>query len=173
MFIGGDMQMKISGMLYLLGFLCLIGVTIPRFKVLRLDKIIGVYLIGVFSINLYFLYTLYTVLDTMVPDSSQVMLFAVKSLALILLAFLAFGVYLSTQSKQSVLFLIGIIFMMFSSAMEYINLYYVYHWSFEMLGEILYVSSLYFIFRYIMSNNKIKKAAKINETFASSDNILA
>ncbi|WP_299550228.1 hypothetical protein [Seonamhaeicola sp.] len=145
---------------------------LTKFKVLRLDKIIGVYLIVVFGISMYFLYTLYNVLNMIVTDSSEVLIFTVKSLSLIILAFVAFGVYLSTQSKKSVIFLVGVIFIIFSTILNYINLYYIYHWSFEMLDRMLYVSGLYFMFRYMMMfERKAKKVTVVKENYAS-DNML-
>ena len=170
-FFTGTAYVKISSILYFLGYLYLIGMILPNFKILRLDKIITIYLITVFSISIYFLYTLYNMLNLVISDGSEVLIFAVKNLVLIILSFIAFGVYLSNQSKSSVIFLVAIICVVFSTLMRYINLYYIYHWSFEMLGGMLYVSGLYFMFRYMIIQRKIKKII-VEKTGYASNNIL-
>ncbi|NMH89449.1 hypothetical protein [Flavivirga algicola] len=167
-FFSNETFVKVSSILYFLSYLYLIAIAAPKFKLLKVDKLIGVYLLGVFLINVFFLYTLYSILKVIIPDNMEVLLFGLKSLSLIVLAFVSFGVYLNTQSKQSILFLIAVIFIIFSTILNYINLYYLYHWSFEMLQRTLYGVGLYFIFRYIIADNKYKKTIyKIRERFAS------
>ena len=102
------------------------------------------------------------------------LLFGIKSLSLIVLTFVSFGVYLYTQTKQSELFLTGAIFIGFSVIMNYINLYYLYNWSFVLLQRVLYAVGLFIIFKFIMMTNVDRgpKPIQINEHY-SSDNILA
>ena len=156
-FFSNETFVKISSILYFLSYLYLIVMVIPKFKLLKVDKLIGVYLFGVFVINIFFLYTLFSILKVIIPDGTEVLLFGLKSLSLIVLAFISFGVYLNTQTKQSILFLVAVIFMAFSTILNYVNLYYLYHWSFEMLYRALYGVGLYFIFRYTIADNKYKK----------------
>ncbi len=148
---------KVSSILYFLSYLYLIVTITPKFKLPETDKLIGVYLLGVFLINVFFLYTLYSVLSVIIPDRTEVLLFGLKSMALIVLAFISFGVYLNTQSKQSILFLVAVIFLGFSAILNYVNLYYLYHWSFEMLHRVLYGIGLYFIFKYVIEINRHKQ----------------
>ncbi|GAA3625497.1 hypothetical protein [Flavivirga jejuensis] len=170
-FFSNESFVKISSILYFLSYLYLIAIAARKFKVLEVDKLIGVYLLGVFLINMFFLYTLYSVLKVIIPDSEEVLLFGLKSLALIILAFVSFGVYLNTQSKQSILFLVAVIFIAFSSTLNYINLYYLYHWSFEMLHRVLYGIGLYFVFRYIIEYNEHKQNIYELKKKFSSDNL--
>ena len=171
-FFSNDIFVKVSSILYFLSYLYLIAMVMPKFKLLEVDKLIGIYLLGVFIINIFFLYTLYSILKVIIPDHTEVLLFGLKCLALIILAFISFGVYLNTQTKPSILFLVAVIFITFSTILNYVNLYYLYHWSFEMLYRVLYGIGLYFIFRYIIDNKYKKTIYGVKETF-SSDNILA
>lgn len=173
-FFTNETFVKASSILYFLSYLYLIAIVVPRFKLLDVNKLIGVYLLGVFIINIFFLHTLYSILKVVIPDNTEVLLFGLKNLSLIILAFIAFGVYLNTETKQSILFLVAVIFIVFSTILNYVNLYYLYHWSFEMLYRTLYAVGLYFLFKYIMVENKYKKAnTRLKEKTFSSDNILA
>ncbi len=181
MFFYGELHLKVSSVLYIIGILYLIGMIIPKLRIHRLDKVIGGYLFMVFCISLYFLYCLYVELNMSITNTNEILLFVIKSLSLIVLSFVAFSFYLSTQSKQSVLFLTGVIFLGFSIALGYINMYYVYHWSFEMIDKILYVASLYFMCRYMGVEQKVKSRIKqltgknkaVTSYVASLKNVLA
>ena len=175
MFLAQETLIQTSSILYILSFLYLIIIAIPKFKLHHLDKIIGVYLIVVFMISLYFLYTIYVLMKAIIPNQTEVLLFGIKSLTLIILGFLAFAVYLNTQTKQSVLFLTAVVFFSLSAILNYINLYYLYNWSFELLQRVLYAIGLYVIFKYIIIKNVYKTTRStilIDESY-SSDNILA
>ncbi|WP_445738083.1 hypothetical protein [Mariniflexile sp.] len=175
MFLAEDSLIQTSSILYLLSFLYLILMVVPKFKFHHLDKIIGIYLLVVLSINLYFLYTLYIVMKAVIPNPTEVLLFGIKSLTLIVLGFLAFAVYLNTQTKQSVLFLTAVLFFSLSAMLNYIGMYYFYNWSFDLLQRILYAIGLYVMFKYIIVQNANKQPRQpvlINESY-SSENLLA
>ncbi|MDD7887420.1 hypothetical protein [Flavivirga sp. 57AJ16] len=172
-FFSNETFVKVSSILYFLSYLYLITMVVPKFNLLKVDKLIGTYLLGVFFINIFFLYTLYSILKVVIPDSTEVLIFGLKSLSLIVLAFISFGVYLNTQTKQSILFLVAVIFIVFSTILNYVNLYYLYHWSFEMLYRVLYGVGLYFIFKYIIADNKYKKTVYKLRQKISSENIWA
>jgi hypothetical protein len=172
----GDMYLFVTDVFYFLSFMYLMLITMPKFKIFEVDKLIGVYLITVFFINIYLLYALYGFLISVIPNDMEVDLFIAKSLILTVLSFLSLGVYLNTQTKGSILFLVAVVCFGFSTIINYINGYYFYDWNFIMLHRILYVIGLYFIFRYAMIENKFSKpkikTVEKNENF-SSNNILA
>ena len=172
-FFSNETFVKISSILYFLSYLYLIVMVIPKFKLLKIDKLIGVYLFGVFVINIFFLYTLFGILKAIIPDGTEVLLFGLKSLALIILVFISFGVYLNTQTRLSILFLVAVVFIAFSTILNYVNLYYLYHWSFEMLYRVLYGIGLYFLFRYIIADNKYKKTIYELRQSLSLENVFA
>ncbi|WP_308992121.1 hypothetical protein QLS71_019150 [Mariniflexile litorale] len=154
-----EVLIEASSILYIISYMYLLMMC-PKFKILEFNTLIGVYLIVVFSIALYFLYIVHSILQTFVPNPKEVLLFGVKSLMLIILGFSSFAVYLNTQTRQSVLFLTAIIFFGLSVMLNYINLYFLYNWSFELLQNIFYTVALYLMFRYIINLNFTKKKSK-------------
>ena len=147
------MMVEVSSLLYCLSYLCLIIASVIRIKKLKLDKIIGLYLILVFFINAYLLFTLFDILKYHIPDSVEITLFGIKSVALLVLVFVAFVDYLNTDSKQSIQFLVMALCFVFSDILHYIGTYYMYNWSFVMLDRVLHVVGLFFLFNYILEVN--------------------
>lgn len=174
MFFSDDSIIQTSSILYLLSYLYLIIMAAPKFKIREVDKLIGAYLLVVFVITLYFFYVIYSVMQTVILNPTELLLFGIKSLTLILVTFLSFAVFLNTQTRQSVLFLTAIIFIDFSVIMNYINIYYLYDSSFELLQRVLYAVGIYVLFKYNMIAylNKKPKPIPLNESY-SSDNLLA
>lgn len=148
---------NLSSMFYLLSYLQLIIIALTKFKILKVDKLIGLYLLVVFSINLYFLYTIFDILKILIPDANEVNMLGANGLTLMILTFVSFGVYLNTQTKQSIFFLVGVICFVFSVIIGYVNHYYLYDWIFVMLTRGLYALGLYQIFKYASLDTKTKR----------------
>ncbi|WP_034040285.1 hypothetical protein [Wocania ichthyoenteri] len=164
---------KASSVFYFLSYMCLIGIAISKFKFFEIDKVVGTYLIVVFLINAYFLYTFYGVLKAIVPDSLEVFLFGVKNISLILLIFLAFGKYLANDTKPSILFLMVALCLVFSTILNYVSLYYVYNWSFVMLERVIYAIGIYLLLNYVIEENKSAITNNKTQDSYNSDNIFA
>lgn len=149
----------------------------PKFKLFGVDKVISIYLIGVFAINIYLLYVLYDFLKSIIPDDIDVNLFVAKSLVLIILTFVSFGVYLHTQTKRSILFFLGVVCLGFTTILDYINAFFLFDLNFVVLQSIFYATGLYLIFSYALIESKLKKLKEVEskqeKTTYSSDNILA
>jgi hypothetical protein len=173
MFFSNDIFLKASSVMYFLSYLCLVGFVFPKFKFEGLNKVITIYLIIVVLINMYFLYVVYGILKTIIPDSLEVFLFGMKSISLIVLFIIAFGVYLNSETKQSILFLIMALCFVFSDILNYVSQYYVYHWSFLMFDRVLHVLGLFYLFNYIIEYNKIYKKEVVKEDKLPANNILA
>lgn len=172
MFFSNETFIKASSVMYFLSYLCLVGFIFPKFKFEEFNKLITLYFVVIILINIYFLYTIYGILKSIIPDGLEVFLFGTKSLSMILLVFIAFGVYLNSETKMSILFLMMAVSFMFSDVLDYISHYYVYHWSFLMLDRVLHVLGLYLLFRYITEYNKIHKLEVSREDKISARNIL-
>ncbi|MBU2940628.1 hypothetical protein KO494_13860 [Lacinutrix sp. C3R15] len=155
------MILNISSFFYCLSYLSLIVAVAKRIKKLELDKVIKTYLIFVFLINAILLYILFDLIKYYIPDSVEVTLFAVKSIALIVLAFVSFVDYLNSETKGSILFLIMVLCFAFSDVLHYISVYYLYNWSFVLLDRVLHVVGLLFLFNYIKERNKNTDNIKI------------
>lgn len=168
-----EIFIKASSIFYFLSYMCLISIAISKFKFFEIDKVVGTYLIVVFLINTYFLYTFYGILKAIVPDSLEVFLFGVKNISLILLIFLAFGKYLANDTKPSILFLMVALCLVFSTILNYVSLYYVYDWSFVMLERVIYAIGIYLILSYVMEKNKSIVIQDKAQNSYNSDNIFA
>lgn len=164
---------KFSSVAYCISYLCLVSIVLSKFKLIVFDKIIGLYLLIIFSINAYFLYILFTILQAVIPDGLEVVLFGIKSISLLILALIAFAVYLNSDTKQSIIFLVMSLCLVFSDVLYYISYYYIYDWSFVMLDRILHVVALFFLFNYIFEQNRSRKKLMLHKRLVSSDNALA
>ncbi len=173
MFFSNEIFLKASSIMYFLSYLCLLSFIIPKFKFEEFNKIIAIYLTIVLLINMFFLYVVYGVLKSIIPDSLELFLFGIKSISLIVLVIIAFGVYLNSESRQTILFLIMTLCFMFSDLLNYISQYYVYHWSFLMLDRILHILGLFYLFNFIIEYNKSYKKEEIKEDELPANNILA
>jgi hypothetical protein len=172
MFFSNETFIKASSIMYFLSYLCLIYFVIPKFKFEQFNKYISFYLVFVILINIYFLYTLYGVLGNIIPDKLEVSLFILKSVSLIVLLILSFSVYLISETKLSILFLIMALSFVFSDVLNYVNQYYVYHWSFLMIDRLLHAVGLFYLFNYIMAYNKSRTLMVANTDKLSTKNIL-
>ena len=164
---------KTSNGMYFISYLCLIFMIATNFKWGKIDKVIGAYLLLIFLINSYFLFTLYSVLKTIISDNTEVLLFGLKSAAVIILLFVSFGVYLTKESKRSILFLMLSLCLFFSDVFNYINIYYVYDWRFAMLDGALHAVGIFFLFNYIIEANKITEKEAAKEVLTPSQKAMA
>ncbi|GAA4302779.1 hypothetical protein [Aestuariibaculum suncheonense] len=154
LFFEDDALIKASSVFYFLGFMYLLIMVLPKFKLSEVQSLVGGYLIGVFSIVLFFLFQIYQVLQDLVNSIIELQLFGAKSLSLVLLGFISFGVYLNTQTKKSGQFLIATVSLSFSVALNYVSLYYVHHLEFVVIERLLYATALYFLFKYTTTNEE-------------------
>lgn len=171
-FFSNETFIKASSIMYFLSYLCLVVFMIPKFKLEQFNKFISLYLVVVVLINMYFLYTVYGILKSIIPDSLEVFLFGMKSVSLIVLVIVAFGVYINSETKLSILFLIMALSFVFSDILNYVSQYFIYHWSFLMLDRVLHVVGLFFLFNYIMEYNKTPKLYINKNENLSTKNIL-
>lgn len=172
-FFESNMFIKVSSVFYFLSYLFLIGVVISKFNFFKIDRVVGVYLVVVFLINAYFLYVFYGILKAVVPDGLEVLLFGVKNISLIVLTFLAFGKYLSKDTKPAIIFLMAAMCLVFSTALNYVSLYYVYNWSFVMLERVIYAIGIYLLLNYIIESDKTTVVKSETQSSFNPDNIFA
>lgn len=170
---GNQFFIKASSVFYLLSYLCLIGVAISKLKSFKVDKIVAVYLIVVFLINTYFLYIFYDILKVVVLDNLEVFLFGVKGFSLLILAFVSFVKYLSKDTKPAILFLMVAMCLVLSTILNYVNLYYVYNWSFVMIETVIYATGIYLLLNYVLEENKSTVIDNTIQDNYNSDNIFA
>lgn len=173
MFFSNETFLKASGVMYFLSYLSLVIFVAPKFNYSSLNKLVATYLVIIVLINLYFLYTIYGLLITVIPDSVEVFLFGAKGVSLILLLFIAFGVYLNAETNLSIFFLLMAICFAFSEILSYVNQYYVYHWALSLIDRVMHVFGLFFLFNYILIYNRLTKNAAIYNNEIKAEKILA
>lgn len=173
-FFENEILTKASSVFYFLSYMCLIGIVVSKFNFIKIDKVVGAYLILVFLINTYFLFTFYGILKAVVPDSVEVLLFVVKSVSLVLLLFLAFGKYLANDTQSSILFLMMTLCLVFSTILNYVNVYYVYSLNIVILERVIYAVGIYLLLSYVLEErkNSISEKTPYQDSY-NSNNIFA
>jgi len=162
---------KFSSFIYFISYLMLIFYALSKFKRIRIDKVIALYLIIVVSINSYFIYELFSILKLQITDPIEVNLFAAKSVSLIVLTFLSFVVYLNSETKQSIVYLLVALCFVFSDVLHYISNYYIYNWSFVLLDRVLHIVGLFFLFNYIIGENRLRKRQIVEQRIATESSL--
>ncbi|MCX7547443.1 hypothetical protein OS188_05680 [Xanthomarina sp. F1114] len=154
-------------MMHFLSYLALTIYIASKIKRIRFDKVVAAYLLIVISINSYFLYELFVVVKTQIIDTTEVNLFVAKSISLLVLAFVSFIVYLSSDTKQAILFLFTTLSFVFSDILHYISNYYIYNWSFVMLNHTLHLVGLFFLFNFVIGENRLRKRDPVSNKLTS------
>ena len=148
---------KIEAIAYCLGYLCLIYEAIYRIKKLNISLLISAYFFLVFAVNTYFLYTFYDVLKDTITNSVELTLIVVRVVSLLLFTLFSFTVYLSAESKQSIILLLMAISLVFSDVLYIITEYYMYYWVFDFISKGLYIVTFYCFYLYVINHKKIKE----------------
>lgn len=159
---------------YGFAFIQLIVLILPKFKFWQLDKMIKGYLLLMLCLGVFFLKVLTDVIGFGFLDKAEVLLFSAKNLAVIILGFVAYGVYFQLQNKQSIFLLIAVVCFSFASVIDYLILSSGNHWVYSILSRITFLSGLYFIFQFIISESAFKdykSPETLNKGYLS-DNIL-
>lgn len=153
----GELAIKLSTTFYVGAYSLLIFVLLGKFKRIKLEGLVFVYLMLILLLNSYFLYALYSAVKDNFSDNINLVLYIGHGISLIAMAFLAFAVYLSKESTQSIIFLVMVFCFVFSDVLDYICSLYVYFWIFDFLGHMLHLTSLCLFFNYVYNHHKIIK----------------
>lgn len=165
----GDVTYKISKSFYLGSYLLLIFILMGNFKRTKFEGLVSIYLGLILLLNTYFLYTLYAVIKDNFSDSINLVLYICHGITLIAMGFLAFAVYLSKESTQSIIFLVMVFCLIFSDVLNYICDLYVYFWVFDFVGEMLHLASLWLFHKYVSNHHKI---IKVKRNVSSEDYVI-
>ncbi|MBP93995.1 MAG: hypothetical protein CMC55_07760 [Flavobacteriaceae bacterium] len=166
------LMVSLSSMFYCISYLSLAYAAVSRIRFFNIDKVVGICLLLVFTINAYLMYQLFEVLQIKISDTTEVALFGVKSMALMVLAFMAFATYLNKDTKASILFLSTALCFVFADVLYYISNYYVYHYSFVVLDRLLHVLGLFFLFNYIIEYNRKRKKRIVLQSSSTAEQIV-
>ena len=164
-----DMQIKgidLEAIAYCLGYICLIYEAIYKIKKFKINFVIALYLIFVFSVNIYFIYELYDIFKEVIVNNLELRLIVFRLVSLLLFSLFSFTVYLSSETKQSILLLLMSISLIFSDILYLINEYYLYLWAFELLSKTLYLVTFYCFYLYVSGYYRNKSKPKFNEVIS-------
>lgn len=153
----GEFTHKLSKTFYLGSYFLLLFVLIGKFKRIKYEGLVSVYLIIVLFLNSYFLYALYSAVKDNFADNINLILYICHGVALIAMAFFAFAVYLSKESTQAILFLVMVFCLVFSDVLRYICNLYVYYWAFDFMANMLHIASLCLFYAYVYNHHKFIK----------------
>lgn len=148
---------EVESIAYCLGYLCLIYEAINRIKKLNISVLVGVYLVVVFIINTYFLYIFYTELKETISNSLELTLIVIRVVSLLLFSLFSFTVYLSAESKQSIVLLLMSISLVFSDVLYLVTEYYMYFWLFDFISKALYLVTFYCFYLYVTNHKGINQ----------------
>lgn len=144
----------VEAIAYCLGYLCLIYEAVSRIRKVKLSFLVGLYLIVVFGLNFYFLFTFYDVLKENISNSFELTLVVVRIVALFLFSLFSFTVYLSAESRQSILLLLMSISLVFSDVLYLVSEYYMYFWIFDIISKGLYLITFYCFYLYVVNHKR-------------------
>ncbi len=151
----GDLAYKLSKTFSLGSYILLIFILLGKLKRIKYEGLVSVYLVIILLLNSYFLYVLYDILKDNFSDNVSLVLSICHGIIIIAMSYLAFAVYLSKESTQSIIFLVMVFCLVFSDVLTYICNLYVYYWVFDYLAIMLHIVSGYLFFRYVFNHHKI------------------
>jgi len=153
-FVENSVYLKTSSIIYGASYACLVFMVMQKLRSIHLDKVVGLYLVVVFLINIFFMVKLYDILKFSISDTIELTMFTIRAVALVALALVAFVMYLNEDNKQSIMFLMMALSFVFSDVLYYINNYYIYNWGFVAMERALHVTGLFFLFKYVIEQNR-------------------
>ncbi|WP_370476707.1 hypothetical protein [Tamlana flava] len=141
----------------------LIFISGQKFKVKEVHKLVGIYLLTVFTISLFFVYEVIDIFRYFILEDTDFYMFVLNCLGLLVFAFMSLGYYLNTQTKSAILFLTAAICFAFTSLVDYFVIYFAYNWNFIFLHKLLYVVGLYQIIKFMIEEHSLNRLKPIED----------
>lgn len=149
---------KLSEFCFLGAYALMVFLMIGKLKHVRFEGLVSWYLIVILLINTYFLYMMFTVVQDSFKDSVILTLTVSRGIALLIIGFLAFAIYLSKETAQSILFLTIVCCFIFSDVLSFITSMYIHFWLFEGIQKILQAGGLLLFCFYVYNHQEIANA---------------
>lgn len=157
----------ILNIMSLVALVSVVCIAAQKFKIKEVHKLVGIYLLTVFTISLFFVYEVIDIFRYFILEDTDFYLFVLNSLGLLVLTFMSFGYYLNTQTKSAILFLTAAICFGFASLIDYFVIYFAYNWNFIFLHKLLYAVGLYQMFKFMVEEYNRVKPIEDYEVFYS------
>lgn len=150
-----SLSTKIPEAFFTGAYILLIFVLMGKLRNMKFDVLVSWYLGIAFLINTYLLFQLFIALKDSFQDQVIFTLTISKGIALLVMASLAFAIYLSKESKQAIIFLMVVCCFIFSDVLSFINTSYLYFWLFEAVQKIFQGLGVTLAFAYVYSHQEM------------------
>ncbi|MEO8772819.1 MAG: hypothetical protein ABI263_04420 [Gelidibacter sp.] len=168
-----SLSSKLSESCFLGAYALLVFLMIGKLKHVKFEGLVSWYLIVILLVNTYFLYMMFTVVQDGFKDSVILTLLVSRGVALLIIGFLAFAIYLSKETSQSILFLTIVCCFIFSDVLSFITSMYIHFWLFEGIQNILQGGGLLLFCFYVYNHQEIANTSdkKTTKSFSLSKNV--
>lgn len=167
------LQLKITSAAYFCCYAVLIVIGVFRIKGFKFKGLVGTYLVVVFLLNAYFMYSLFGLLSYNIADPTELFFTTLQIIALLILGFVAFAGYLNKDGRQSIMFLMMSFCLIFSQVLNFIETYYISYNLFIVLEWGTHIAGLVLFYKYLVEYNRLFKKRKVIESISISDKIAA
>lgn len=161
---GVDLFSKFSESSFLAAYALIVFVMLGKLKDIKFEGLVSWYLVLIVIVNTYLMYAMFASVKDSFQDSVILTLTVSKGVALLIMGFLAFAIYLSQESTQSILFLTVVCCFVFSDVLGFITTMYVDFWVFAAVHKILQATGLFLFVLYVYNHHQKPKVAELKET---------
>lgn len=146
---------KLSESCFLGAYALVIFVMMGKLKHVKFEGLVSMYLILILLVNTYLMYSMFSLVKDSFMDSVILTLTVSRGIALLIMGFLAFAIYLSKESSQSILYLSIVCCFVFSDVLNFITSMYIHFWLFEGFQNILQAVGLLLFCVYVYNSQEV------------------
>ncbi|MBJ7881700.1 hypothetical protein [Gelidibacter salicanalis] len=162
-----ELSSKLSESSFIGAYALMVFVMIGKLKHVKFEGVVSWYLIIVLLINTYLMYAMFVNVQDSFNDSVNLTLSVSKGVLLLVMGFLAFAIYLSKETSQTILFLTIVCCFVFADVLSFTNSLYVQFWLFEGFQKTLQGLGLFLLYVYIFNHQESVKGIVITESAES------
>jgi len=167
------LQFKVTSIAYFCCYAVLVYIAISRVKKINITGFIGAYLVVIFLLNAYFIFSFHGILSNTITDSSELLFTTLQLVAILILGFVAFAGYLNDDGRQSIVFLVMSFCLIFSQVLTFVESYYISHIMFTVINWASYTAALVLFYKYVVEENRLKKHRTITKALILDKKIAA
>jgi hypothetical protein len=156
-------QLKISTAAYFSSYALLVIIGLNRIRGFKFKGFVGAYLVTVFLLNAYFMYSLYGILTSNIADPTELFFTTLQIIALLVLGFVSFAGYLNRDSRQSIVFLVMSFCLIFAQVFNFVENYFITYPLFIIMEWVCYLAGLILFYNYVVESNRQRKKEQVIE----------
>ncbi|WP_299392576.1 hypothetical protein [uncultured Gelidibacter sp.] len=154
---------KLSESSFLGAYALMIFIMLGRLKHVKFEGVVTWYLVVVAIINTYLMYAMFANVKDYFNDSVVMTLAVSKGIMLLIMAFLAFAIYLSKETSQAIIFLTVVCCFAFADVLDFTTTMYVQFWVFEGFQKVLQGLGLFLLCIYTYNHQEYTKGVLTND----------